>query len=65
MLELLDQIVRNHPGGEMKSFLSNSELSNMAFIKSRIGLEADRILRRNLVPRRIRVIIKLKAINLF
>jgi hypothetical protein len=28
-------------------------------------LEADRILRRNLVPRRIRVIIKLKAINLF
>lgn len=41
MLELYDQSVRTSPGGEMKEFLINPNLSNKDFILSRIGQEAS------------------------
>lgn len=41
MLELYDQTVRSKSGGEMASFLSDSNIKNRRFILSRIGLEAE------------------------
>ena len=63
MLELFDQTVRNRSGGEMSSYLSSEALSNKTFIKSRIGLEADRIWSHKLTPRRIRIAAKLKTVK--
>ena len=40
ILELLDQGIRELPGGEMGKFMLNSQLSNQEFILSRIGNEA-------------------------
>jgi len=41
LLEIYDQAVRNHSGGEMSRFLSSPNLPNMDFISSRIGAEAE------------------------
>ena len=41
MLELLDQINRRFPGGEMANFLGNPQLLNRDFIRDRIGQEAE------------------------
>jgi len=51
MLELFDQTVRGSPGGEMKSYLTDPALSNKDFIISRIGIEAERIWTRDVLPR--------------
>ena len=40
ILELLDQGIRDFPGGEMGKFMLNPQLSNQEFILSRIGNEA-------------------------
>lgn len=41
MLEMYDQTVRNHSGGEMGQFLANLAVNQRAYIKSRIGVEAE------------------------
>lgn len=41
MLEMYDQTVRNHSGGEMARFLENLDVADRSFIKSRIGVEAE------------------------
>lgn len=43
MLEIYDQTVRNHSGGEMASFLKNLGMDDRPFVKSRIGAEAEHI----------------------
>lgn len=63
ILELFDQTVRGSPGGEMGAYLSNPALPNKAFIESRIGLEAERIWNRNLVPKGVRVRARLKSMK--
>lgn len=40
LLEMLDQLVRNESGGEMRRFLSRDPLPEMDFILSRVGAEA-------------------------
>jgi SAM-dependent methyltransferase len=42
MLELYDQAVRNRPGGEMASFLERLPEKERAFVRARIGAEADK-----------------------
>ncbi|MBZ9729740.1 methyltransferase domain-containing protein [Salegentibacter sp. JZCK2] len=42
-LELLDQMVRNESGGEMKEYLFQSSVPNEKYIYSRIGLEGKTI----------------------
>jgi predicted SAM-dependent methyltransferase len=44
LLEMYDQTVRNDPGGEMKSFLSQKELSNQEFVVKRCGVEIKNII---------------------
>ncbi len=39
VLELLDQLVREEQGGEMKKFLSQKQIPNLQFIRERIGEE--------------------------
>jgi len=41
-LELLDQLVRNHRGGDMAVYLSQDEIPNKAFITERFGSEAQK-----------------------
>jgi len=41
LLELLDQITRSSPGGEMVKFLVKKDLNNKNFIRTRIGQEAE------------------------
>jgi predicted SAM-dependent methyltransferase len=41
MLELLDQVVRDKPGGEMTKFLQNLKIADRDFVRSRIGVEAE------------------------
>jgi len=41
MLELLDQLVRNKPGGEMSKFLTELNDSDRDFVRARIGDEAE------------------------
>lgn len=43
MLELYDQAARSQPGGEMAEFLEYLGVDNRAFVKSRIGTEADNL----------------------
>jgi SAM-dependent methyltransferase len=45
LLELYDQTVREHPGGEMLEYLENDSIPNEAFVYQRIGFEARRIIR--------------------
>lgn len=42
MLELYDQAVRNFSGGEMARFLANLKEKDRSFVRSRIGVEAER-----------------------
>jgi predicted SAM-dependent methyltransferase len=44
MLELYDQTVRNQAGGEMKNFLTTTELVNREFIIKRCGIEIENII---------------------
>ncbi|MCB9079911.1 MAG: methyltransferase domain-containing protein [Anaerolineaceae bacterium] len=44
MLELYDQTVRNHSGGEIGIYLSNSSISNKEFVLKRLGIEAKKII---------------------
>lgn len=46
MLELFDQAVRDESGGEMKKYLSNRNITNKDFILSRLGYEAENILKK-------------------
>lgn len=43
MLELYDQVARNNPGGGMVEYLSNLPEGRRAYVRSRVGAEADRI----------------------
>ncbi|MEM9410662.1 MAG: methyltransferase domain-containing protein [Planctomycetota bacterium] len=38
-LELLDQLVREHSGGQMGQFMSNPRIQNSEFVQSRVGHE--------------------------
>lgn len=42
MLELYDQTVRHLSGGEMGRYLKNPDIKNKDFVKSRMGVEAER-----------------------
>lgn len=42
MLELYDQTVRNYSGGEMARFLANLNEKDRFFVRSRIGVEAEK-----------------------
>ncbi len=44
-IELLDQLVREKPGGEMLKYLTQAEIPNSDFVVSRIGTEARNIMR--------------------
>ncbi len=43
MLELFDQTVRNQSGGDMQQYLGSDALTNLEFIRQRIGIYADSI----------------------
>lgn len=43
MLEMYDQVARNHPGGEMAAYLDRLEPAARGYVVSRIGSEAERI----------------------
>lgn len=42
MLELFDQTVRSCSGGEMGRYLTNPDIKNKEFVRSRIGAEAEK-----------------------
>lgn len=44
LLELIDQLVRTVPGGEMESYLSRDVIENRDFVLSRIGSEGQELL---------------------
>jgi predicted SAM-dependent methyltransferase len=46
-LEILDQLVREQGGGEMRAYLLNPKLSNREFVLARIGLEAQNLMNRS------------------
>lgn len=43
MLEMYDQVARNHSGGEMASYLDQLKPADRGYVASRIGAEAERI----------------------
>jgi predicted SAM-dependent methyltransferase len=43
VLELLDQMVRERPGGQMAKYLKTPDLPNARFVRSRIGAQYDSI----------------------
>lgn len=43
-LELIDQLVRDHSGGEMGRYLRQGRIPNREFVRSRIGTELDAII---------------------
>src|SRR5258708_4965760 len=43
-LEMLDQLVRENGGGEMRAYLLNAEIPNKEFVLARIGLEAQNLM---------------------
>lgn len=47
IIELLDQLVRNRPGGYMLSYLQNDAKFNIDFILQRCGVEAGKIIDNN------------------
>ena len=61
MLELLDQTVRGTPGGEMFAYLSDMNIPNKKFVVSRIGLEAERLLKISSRPKGGRIWSSLKT----
>ncbi len=46
LLEMYDQAVRDHPGGEMAVYLSQNHISNKNFILKRCGTEVEKIMNR-------------------
>ncbi len=44
LLELFDQMVRNHSGGDMAAYLRQPDLPNEAFILKRLGTEAKNLI---------------------
>jgi SAM-dependent methyltransferase len=44
MLELLDQLVRHDPGGDMYRYLTGGKVPNAQFVISRVGREAERLI---------------------
>jgi predicted SAM-dependent methyltransferase len=50
MLELYDQTVREHAGGDMAVYLRQGRLANREFVIERLGVEAKRILREDVEP---------------
>lgn len=55
MLELYDQTVRSYPGGDMAFFLTNIMEKDRAFVRSRIGVEAEQFwVNRQVLPSRTR-----------
>jgi len=44
LLEMYDQAVRDHPGGEMAAYLSRNHIPNREFILKRCGIEARNII---------------------
>ena len=50
MLEMYDQTVRNHSGGEMAHFLDNLDVADRLFVKSRIGAEAENYWAGRIIP---------------
>jgi len=50
-LELIDQLSREESGGEMARFLTKEEVSNIDFVRSRIGTELDELLAERKNPR--------------
>lgn len=51
MLEMYDQTVRNHSGGEMARFLENTDVADRSFVKSRIGVEAEKFWVKEVIPK--------------
>lgn len=49
-LELFDQMIRQKSGGEMAEFLTDKNIKNKDFIRSRIGLEVEKIWNDNPPP---------------
>lgn len=44
LLEMYDQAVREHPGGEMAAYLSRDRIPNVEFVFKRCGIEAENII---------------------
>jgi SAM-dependent methyltransferase len=44
VIELLDQLVRHDSGGDMRRYLTGPRVSDVQFVVSRIGLEAERLM---------------------
>ena len=63
ILELLDQGIRDFPGGEMGEFMVNPQLSNQEFILSRIGNEAKYYWENSLIERSFQEKLKNKTIG--
>lgn len=47
VMELLDQMVRTRSGGEMLRYLTSETISNEKFVRSRIGADADDMMKRS------------------
>lgn len=66
MIELLDQLTRNHSGGEMARYLNNPKIPNKDFIVSRIGDSSFLpSVNPSIIPDKLylRIISKIKKIN--
>lgn len=63
LLELLDQMVRNNPGGEMGVYLRNAPQENRAFIVSRIGQEAKKFWSTGDTIKRSSLIARIRAVR--
>ncbi|MEQ9823734.1 MAG: methyltransferase domain-containing protein [Puniceicoccaceae bacterium] len=55
LLELYDQTVRNHSGGEMAAYLQRETIPNESFVMDRLGEEGREIRRRALMAKENRV----------
>jgi predicted SAM-dependent methyltransferase len=53
MLELFDQMVRNHSGGQMAEYFHQNEISNQDFVIKRIGQEGHKIIEKQTQVREI------------
>lgn len=51
LLEMYDQTVRNHSGGEMASFLKSTNDIDRSYVRSRIGVEADNFWGKRILPK--------------
>jgi predicted SAM-dependent methyltransferase len=46
LLEMYDQCVRHHSGGEMLAYLAQTEIPNQEFVIQRLGVEAESLINR-------------------